>query len=289
VQPKEWYAYWMVRTDTLTQDTLTQTSSIRQYYRKVIRAVHPDGRIELSLRIDTLIATFVGPDTSGGIRRFTYDSRKESDRKNPDFAHLTALIGTDVRMLVSPDGRIDSVFGLDAVVRRLRQLSPDTLPEQLNPLLERQLEEQMYRPLQQEYLAFPTSAVDSTRTWRHQYPDALASLFPMQNTAEYRIVGVRPMGDREALEIQATLRARPQKRRLNEGGLTAELQGESLSGSGRILIDARQGYTVAKDVYVHSRFEVVIRDTAAQRTELFRQRSSSLVQFRLAQRGWLKN
>jgi len=289
VQPNEWYSYWMLRTDTLQQDTLRQQSSVQQYYTKIVRAVHPDGRIELGVRIDTLIATFTAPDTNGKEKRFAYDSRTKESRQNPNFAHLTALLGVEVRMLVTPDGRIDSVFGLEAVVKRFRQLSPDTLPQELTPFLERQLEEQMYRPLQQEYLAFPAQQLDSTWTWRHEYPDALASLFPTRNTAEYRIVGVRRSGNRAVLEIQATLRARVQQRQLQEGSFRAELQRESLAGSGRILIDAERGYTVAKDVGVRTRFEVLVHDTTQQRTERFQQSASSYVQFRLLRQGWSKN
>ncbi|MCS6966500.1 MAG: DUF6263 family protein [Candidatus Kapabacteria bacterium] len=289
VKPREWYGYWMMRTDTLVQDTLIQTSHVQQYYRKTVRTIHPDGRIELIVQIDTLIASFAIPDTAGNIQRFAYDSRSSTDRENPGFAHLTALLGTEVRMLVTPDGRIDSVFGLSAVIQRLRQLSSDTLPEQLNPMLERQVEEQMYRPLQQEYLPFPTSVLDTARTWSHEYPDMLASIFPIRNIAEYHIVGIRSAGNRKALEIRATLRSHPQRRRLQEGRLRAELQRESLGGTGRILVDLEQGYTVTKSVHVQTRFEVILRDTANRHTERFRHNSVSYVQFRLTQRGWLKN
>jgi len=263
---------------------------VQQYYTKLIHRITPDGRIELSVRIDTLIASFTMPaDTAGSVRRFSYDSRKAEDRRNPDFAHLTALLGTEVRMLVTPDGRIDSVFALRTVVQRLRRLSPDTLPATLDPFLERQIAEQMYRPLQQEYLAFPTGPIDSTRSWRHEYQDVIASLFPTQNTAEYRILGARTAGERPTLEIAARLRSHVQKRQIQEGQLQAELRRESLSGSGRILIDARQGYTIAKEVHVVSRFEVLVRDTLQKQEESFRHFASSHVQFRLAQRGWLKN
>ncbi|MCS7176288.1 MAG: DUF6263 family protein [Candidatus Kapabacteria bacterium] len=288
VQPTEWYDYWMIRLDTLIQDTMRHTSAVRQFYRKVIHAIRPDGRIEVGLRIDTLIASFTLPDTNGTARSFAYDSRSAGDRTNPEFAHLSALLGTEVRMLVTPDGRIDSVFGLDAVLRRLRQLSTDTIPEALEPLMERQLEEQMYLPLQQEYVAFPTAPLDTTRTWRHEYSDVLAAMFPVQNTAEYRIVGARPMGGRQLLEIHAVLRSRPQQRRLQQGPLQVELRQASLSGRGRILADAQQGYTVAKEVRLQSRFEVLLRDTLQQRTENIRQTANSYVEFRLVQRGWLR-
>lgn len=290
VAPREWYGYWMIRTDTVQTDTARQLSIVRQYYTKTVHRIAPDGRIELSVRIDTLIAAFTLPgDTAGAVRHFLYDSRKSEDRQKPDFAHLTALLGAEVRMLVTPDGRIDSVFGLRSVLDRLRQLSQDTVPAELGPMLERQLAEQLYRPLQQEYLAFPTAPLDSTRRWRHEYADVLASLFPTQNVAEYRIVGARRQEERILLEIDAQLRARLRQRQLQEGSLRAELRNEALSGSGRIVIDARQGYTVAKEVYVSSRFELFIRDTLQQRTEHFRQRASSHVRFQLTQRGWLTN
>ncbi len=290
VTPREWYSYWMLRTDTVQTDTTQQLSIVRQYYTKTIHRIAPDGRIELSVRIDTLIAAFTLPgDTAGHARHFSYDSRKADDRNNPDFAHLTALLGAEVRMLVTPDGRIDSVFGLRTVLDRLRQLSRDTLPAALEPMLEQQLAEQLYRPLQQEYLAFPNTPLDSTRRWQHQYPDVVASLFPTQNVAEYRIVGARKKGDRVILEVDARLRSRPRQRQFQEGALRAELRNEVLSGSGRILVDAQQGYTVSKEVHVSSRFELLVRDTLQQQTEHFRHRASSYVQFRLAQRGWLTN
>jgi len=278
----------MTRIDTVRQDTLEQTSFVRQYYLKTIRSLHPDGRIECTLRIDSLQARFAASGSSGVLERFSYDSRDSSDRANPNYAHLTALLGTEVRMLVTRDGQIDSIFGLEALLRRIRQLSPDTLPESLDELMKQRLEEQMYRPLQQEYLAFPPEPLDSTWSWRHEYPDMLASAFPMRNVAEYRILGVRPAGDRKLVEIQATLRSRPLQRRLRQGDMEATLRDEALSGSGLILIDAQQGYTVAKDIQLQTRFEVLLRDTVQKHSERFRQEARTRVQFQLVRRGWSK-
>lgn len=288
VQPTEWYAYWMTRVDTVRQDTLLQTSLIRQYYIKTIRAVHPDGRIECALRIDSLQAHFTASGSSGVLERFRYDSRDSADRTNPNYAHLTALLGTEVRMLITQDGRIDSIFGLEALVKRLRQLSADTLLESLDELMKQRLEEQMYRPLQQEYLAFPTTPLDSSWSWRHEYPDMLASAFPTRNVAEYRIRGIRPAGERRLLEIEAVLRSRPLQRQLRQGTMEATLRNEALSGSGRILVDAQQGYTVSKDIQLQTRFEVLLRDTVQKQSERFRQEASTRVQFQLARQGWSK-
>ncbi len=288
VRPAEWYAYRMTRIDTLRQDTLLQTSFIEQYYTKTVRAVHPDGRIECSLRIDSIRAHFTAAGTTGVLERFAYNSADSSDRNNPNYAHLTALLGTDVRMLITPDGRVDSIFGLEAVLQKLRRLSPDTLPESLDELMKQRLEEQMYRPLQQEYLAFPTEPLDSTWSWRHEYPDVLASVFPTRSIAEYRIIGTRPARTGTLLDIEASLRSQPLQRRLRQGSLEASLQKEALSGSGRILVDAQRGYTVAKNITLQTRFEVLLRDTLQKQSQRLQQEAYTRVQFQLAQQGWSK-
>jgi hypothetical protein len=286
VQPRQWYEYWMTRVDTVVYDSLQQTSRIWQYYTKTVRRVYPDGRIELGVRIDTLAAMFVTPDSLGAPQRISYDSRRREDRQNPNFTHLNALLGAEVRMLVSPLGQIDSIYGLEPIIRRLMRGVADSIPPQLMAALSQRIEEQIYRPLQQEYLAFPSGRIDTSRSWAESYPDALASIFPTRNTARYVIVGEQLLEGRRALEIAAQLRTEVLQRRQQEGALRAELRNERLSGGGNILVDAQEGYTVRKSLRLRMQFEVVLQDTARASTENFRQATATHVEFGLARRGW---
>ncbi len=242
------FRYKLTQLSKVTQEGgVTATSNSIQFFTQKVTDVKKDGRIELSIRYDSIIVNnlTVSPKMRNEL---TFDSRKKEDKANPDFKQYNAIIGAEVTVLVKQNGEIEDIIGHKAVLEKALGDKKDSLTAQQREMFENQLKNEIYLvPLQQEFQFYNDNGmIDSSQSWFRENMIPIAGIFPAKSTLVYKIENVREVNGKKIATISSNITTDITKKKLSQNSVEFVLKNSTISGVGKSMVDVEKGTTIYK-------------------------------------------
>lgn len=271
VKPGDVYRYKFSQRDKLVQDGMSAETEQILYYTKTVKAVKSDGSVEISVRYDSIRLSNNYPDMQDSTKRASssYNSTNKADRENKEYSQYNGIIGEDVTMLVSKDGRITEISGLTPLLSKIFGAMKDSLNPQMQEQALEQIKVQLYlRPLQQEYQSYPDGgAIDSSKSWKRKERSPLSGVFLVDNDIAYHLDAVKNVGTRKAVFISAKLTSKIVNPSQKQGSVAFKLNKSDISGSGETILDVDKGYTITKKNTVNTMIDAILSDAKTKQSK----------------------
>jgi len=246
----EVFRYRMRQESVSGPDSAKATQRSSHVYTKRIKAIRSDGSFDIGVVVDSIEMSAVVRNTNTGAVLYEqyYNSSDSSHRNDPQRIHLSAILGEEVTLLLTPQGRIQEISGVSTIVNKIKAAVP-TISDAELPTISRQIEAAVFAMLvEQEYMRFPTGAVDSTGSWTSSNSVPVMDFFNASSTASYTIRSVRAVKGHRLATIDARLTGTITALPTPKGSpVSVKVTTGDVKGQGSIVIDAQQGYTVKKD------------------------------------------
>jgi hypothetical protein len=260
----------------IQRNGLALEQEITQTYTKIIRKINPDGSVEMSIRIDSLIVNEKGPNPQkpGEAMSMQYNSGKSADRKNPDFVQYNSIIGAEVVANVSKFGKVEEVLGLNAIVNQMLGAKKDSIPENMKDQLMQQVKAQFFQlPMQQEYQTFPDDGDSKfSKNWTKVDKIPISGILTVTNTVTYNLGAIHEFNGRKVAIVNAILNATTEIPEKLPRGITFTLKNSRFEGSGKTIVDVETGETMLKSNDVLTKLEASIKDeNSGQKQEVNQQ------------------
>ncbi|MCX7929948.1 MAG: DUF6263 family protein [Chlorobi bacterium] len=193
--------------DVLDFDSVHMRVVTELFFTQIVEHAGTDGSIKLRMRYDSIAIDqryWESDSSQVQIRRFR--STDPMSSRNADYAVFTAAIGQNISATIAPNGTIESISGIEPIIRKLLGQQADSLNAEQRRVVEQQLQSELYgQVLIQQFLLLPTSALDSTHSWSRTVEQAFPPAFIARATARYRLEGVQLSGGDSLLVIGAVL------------------------------------------------------------------------------------
>jgi hypothetical protein len=233
------------------QDSITVSTLATHVYTKIGQALRSDGAFQFSFRIDTVsIDMKVTNNSDKRILNETHFSSTDSaNPTEPTRIIQMGPVGETVTVTIGSDGKIQEIGGVSLVFNKIAKKLPNApASDQARMEAIRFLESALYgKFVGMEYLMFPQTNLDSTRSWTNSQLANLGPLFSAETTTAYKLVSVRIVKGRRIATVEAdlagTIRVNPPSPQV---GVTAEILKNSIRGKSHAVIDLENGATIAK-------------------------------------------
>ena len=254
---------------------------ITQTYTKIIRKINPDGSVEMSIRIDSMIVNEQGPNPQkpGETMSMKYNSGKSADRKNPDFVQYNSIIGAEVIANVSKFGKVEEVLGLNAIVNQMLGAKKDSIPENMKDQLMQQVKAQFFQmPMQQEYQTFPDEGdLKGAKTWKKVDVIPISGILTVTNTVNYTLGSIHQFNGRKVAIVNAVLTATTDIPKNLPKGIEFTLNSSRFEGSGKTIVDVETGETILKSNDVLTELDAIVKDLRSDQKQVVKQKINTLV------------
>ena len=266
------FRYKLTQSSKVTQEGgMTANSNSVQYFTQKVTDIKKDGRIELSIRYDSVIVNnlTVSPKMKNELR---YDSRNKTDRENEEFKQYNAIIGAEMTVLVRPNGEIEDIMGHKALLAKILGNKKDSVSAQQKEMLENQLKNEVYLvPLQQEFQFYNDNGeVDSSQSWFRENMIPIGGIFPAKSTINYKIENVREVNGKKIATISGNITTEISKKKLSQNSVEFVLKNSNISGVGKSMVDVEKGTTIYKSntIIMELDVEAVNKENKEQRQRM---------------------
>ncbi|MBI2793787.1 MAG: hypothetical protein HYX66_03945 [Ignavibacteria bacterium] len=233
------------------QDSMIISTFASHVYTKNGLAPRSDGALQFTMRIDTVAIDMKATHNSDKriLNETHFSSRDSANPSDPTRVIQMGPVGETVTVTIGSDGKIQEIGGVSLVFNKIAKKLPNApASDQARMEAIRFLESALYgKFVGMEYLMFPKTNLDSTRSWTNSQLANLGPLFSAETTTTYRLVSVKVVKGRRIATIEADLtgaiRLNPPSPQM---GVMAELQKSSVRGKSHAVIDLENGATIAK-------------------------------------------
>jgi hypothetical protein len=187
-------------------DTARTTSKSTHYYTRIVRSTRSDGSYETVLRFDsiTVSGTIRNMRTGATLMEQSYRSSDTTAVNRKRFPQFSSLIGEEVLVYISPDGRVQQVGDVSPIVRKIALASSQPMPPAALEQVAAQLKNGIYAAFTlQEFVPFPKQPIDSSGTWVNEQQSPLSEIFTVLTRATYSIDRVYDLKGRRIGEFSA--------------------------------------------------------------------------------------
>ncbi len=242
---------YRMRQEAITgPDSAKATQQSIHVYTKRIKAIRSDGSFDIGVVVDSIQmhAVVRNITTKAVLYEQHYNSADSAQRNDPQRIHLSAILGEEVTLILTPQGRIQEISGVSTIVNKIKAAVP-TISDAELPALSNQIEAAVFAMLvEQEYMRFPTAALDSSRSWTSSNSTPVMDFFQATSTANYAIRSVRSVKGLRLATIDARLTGAITALPAPKGSpVTVKVTKGEVTGTGTVVIDAHKGHTVKKD------------------------------------------
>ncbi len=251
------------------------------YYTKRITSVIPDSQITFTLRFNRIVVTSTAmlPDSTGKpvARTIRYNSADTNDRKNPNFAQYSVLIGHEVVMVITPQGKVLDIRNVEPIADQLiKVMERDSVSAEERRFITGSIATNTYGMVHvQEFQIYPQKKLDSTRSWTNTLPAPLLGIFPTENVVTYHIDKVLDMKGRRVADISGSLESKVLDRQAKNQYGTITLKSGGITGSSKHLVDLEKGFTVLKKSSLLIDAEVSTLRNDNKKTETTKQKTTT--------------
>lgn len=231
-------------------DTARTTSRSTHYYTRTVRSTRSDGSYETILRFDSIAVsgTIRNLRTGATLMEQSYRSSDTSDANRKRFPQFSSLIGEDVLVYITPDGRVQQVGDVSPIVRKIAMASQQPMPPAALEQVASQLKNGIYASFTlQEFVPFPKQSIDSAGTWINEQQSPLGEIFTVLTRATYVIDRVYDLKGRRVGVVTANVVGNVRTIPLPKNSpLSVTLQGSEITGSSNAVMEVDRGFTVSK-------------------------------------------
>lgn len=256
--------YKVTQINTVKRGNLSLEQEITQTYTKVIKNINPDGSIEMSIRIDSMIVNEKGPNPqkTGETMTLKYNSGNSADRKNKDFIQYNSVIGAQVTANVSKLGKVEEVLGLNSIVNQMLGAKKDSIPEKMKDQLMQQVKAQFFQlPMQQEYQTFPDKGeMGNGMNWTKVDVIPVSGILTVTNSVTYSMGAIHEYNGRKVAVIKAVLTAKTEIPKNLPKFIEFSLNKSKFEGTGSSIVDVETGETILKKNDVLTEMDAKIKD-----------------------------
>lgn len=267
--------------NSINRNGLALEQEITQTYTKIIRKINPDGSVEMSIRIDSMIVNEKGPNPQkpGETMSMQFNSGKAADRKNPDFVQYSSIIGAEVVANVSKFGKVEEVLGLNAIVNQMLGAKKDSIPEKMKEQLMQQVKAQFFQmPMQQEYQTFPDEGdLKGSKTWTKVDVIPVSGILTVTNTVTYTLGSIHQFNGRKVAIVNAVLTATTEIPKSLPKGIAFTLNSSRFEGAGKTIVDIETGETLLKNNDVVTELDAVVKDANSGQKQEVKQQIKTIV------------
>lgn len=238
------YAITSFQDVSMSRDSSVEKSRQRMVYRYRFDVLEAKEDGSSRLRVTCLGMLFKGEYTSNGeSKTMQYDSEEKNDpAKEKQFAQYNAPVNTPFEILLSKEGRIESVSKYDDVIRRLLGKDFNTIKQDARQKIAADFAERGLKELLQtafQKLEDRPIGVDSA--WHHLWAGDLGFL-KIKNDATYTLKGFTQGQYGKLAHIAAVMTSRYiGSSKLDTGQGMATVEQFDVNGSGSTVFDIAQG------------------------------------------------
>jgi hypothetical protein len=213
-----------------------------QTVRWKVTDVAPNGDATISMTTER-----VQLETQGMAGNLKYDSDSGEPPTDPQAKAAVAMAGLSYTMVVSPDGTVKSIQGIDKLREQMTAALP---PEQMAMMQsvggELFSEETITRMAQQNVQLFPDEPVGPGDTWQRSFTTPVPMLGSMTTNTTFTLTGVEKSEGRTIAKIATTGTMSMDGESTSPVPMTVNLGDTKMEGS--IDFDADRGITTSSDL-----------------------------------------
>jgi len=267
--------------NSINRNGLALEQEITQTYTKIIRKIHADGSVEMSMRIDSMIVREKGPNPQkpGETMSMQFNSGIAADRNNPEFIQYSSIIGAEVIANVSKFGKVEEVLGLNAIVNQMLGAKKDSIPEKMKEQLMQQVKAQFFQmPMQQEYQTFPDEGdLKGSKTWTKVDVIPVSGILTVTNTVTYTLGSIHQFNGRKVAIVNAVLTATTEIPKTLPKGIAFTLNASRFEGAGKTIVDIETGETILKNNDVLTELDAIVKDANSGQKQEVKQQIKTIV------------
>lgn len=262
------------------QDSVTISTFANHVYTKTGQKPRSDGALLFTMRIDSIAIDVKVTNNNDKkiINDSHFSSRDSSSYSDPTNIIQMGPVGETVTLTVGSDGKIQEISGVSLVFNKIAQkLQRPPASDQERSESVRFLENALYgKFVGMEYLVFPKTNLDSSRSWTNTQFVNLGPLFTAETTTTYTLVNVKVVRGRRIATIDADLtgiiRLNPPPPQMN---VVPELRKSSIHGKSHAVIDLENGATISKKNSISFSVTASVTDPASHRKRTLTQSNES--------------
>lgn len=259
-------------------DTARTYSASTHWYTRTVRAVRSDGSFETVVRFDSIAVTGSVKNTRLGVTLMeqSYRSADTSEANRKRFPQFASIIGEDVVVYMSTNGRVEQVGDVTPIVKKISALAGQPLSPQMTEQLTAQVKTGVYAAFMlQEFVPYPEQGLDSTASWVNDQVSPLSEIFTVATKASYALGDVYQVRGQRIGVIAATVTGAVKLRPLPPNApMSITVTASSISGSSKSVLDVDRGITLAKRNAISMSMTAQVRAPGGQRQELSQSQSS---------------
>lgn len=262
------HQYRVTQSTELVQDTIVVQENSTRTYTKRVKRVLADGSFEVGFTFDSIKVVRSTKKISGDVlESVTYSSADSAQKKSPDFKQFAAILGTEVNITYTTDGKVQEISGVNAIVNTLLKDFPQQVSDQQKAQLAAQIENTVYSVYaQQEMLTYPTSAIDSAGQWHFEQSSPIGSGLVTSNKVNYKIASVKSINNRKVAMVEGIMQGEISAMPIPKGTpLTIKVLNSEVSGSTSSAIDINSGTTIRKQHEV--KIQATVQATSTQNNQ----------------------
>jgi hypothetical protein len=259
-------------------DTARTYSTSTHWYTRTVRAVRSDGSFETVVRFDSIVVTGSVKNTRAGVTLMeqSYRSADTAEATRRRFPQFASIIGEDVVVYMSTNGRVEQVGDVAPIVKKISALAGQPLSPQMSEQLTEQVKTGVYAAFMlQEFVPYPEQGLDSNASWVNDQVSPLSEIFTVATKASYALGDVYEVRGQRIGVIGATVAGAVQLRPLPPNApMSIIISASSINGSSTSVIDVDRGITLAKRNSISMSMTAQVRAPGGQRQELSQSQSS---------------
>ncbi|MBU3678383.1 MAG: hypothetical protein FGM32_02085 [Candidatus Kapabacteria bacterium] len=231
-------------------DTARTRTKSTHCYTRTVRSIRSDGSFETVMRFDSISVSAVVSNGRTGQKLVeqSYRSSDTSADVKSRFPQFSALIGEEVLVYLTSDGRVQQVGDVTPIVKKITASSQQQVPPAALEQLASQIKASIYASFSlQEFVPYPKQEIDSAGRWVNEQVTPLSDIFSLTTTATYTIERIYELNNRHLGVVSANVVGNVRVAPLPKGSpLSITVSSSSITGESKALMDIDRGYTISK-------------------------------------------
>jgi hypothetical protein len=212
--------------------------------KETVRAVNPDSTVDLSFWIESAKI-----DQQADTSHIIYSSTDAAQKKDLRFAHLTNIIGKELKAKISSDGRPRSLTGLEEVVEDIMKAMPDSIRnDRVKSFRAQQVQAVMSDAIGKLIIFLPTRKIAKDSIWKETFdqniPVTAQVMFPGTVSGSEIVRGFEERAGKVVAVLEANSTSTPKKTVIEEGQAKATLSNYKAVSKSIMRIEDKTGQIV---------------------------------------------
>jgi hypothetical protein len=209
--------------------------------KQTVRAVNADSTVDLSYWIESARV-----DQQADTSHIVYSSTNAEQKKDPKFAHFTAIMGKELKAKVSNHGDPRSISGVEEVANELMKLMPDSLKnDRVKAFRGQQVQAVVNQSIVRLLVFLPLHEIAKDSTWKDSFdqniPVTQEIMFPVTINSSETVRGFEEREGKVVAILEASTVTTPKKMVIEQGQAKASLNSFKAVNKGVTRVEDKTG------------------------------------------------